>query len=107
MFNDKTNGGLHLTAQNLAQAGGSDNTPRKHRRGPSIDKQGSNLRPVSPQGASPFSPEYSSSGSPEMPGSTDSPHDDRDMDALLQILREREKRKKQRDEEWLRFKQKK
>jgi hypothetical protein len=110
MFGDETNNGLHFTAQAGERRHGSDNTPRKHQHGPSMSKSGggSNLRSVSPQGTSPFSPEYSSaSGSPDMPGSADSPRDDRDMDALLQIIREREKRKRQRDEEWLRFKQRK
>lgn len=106
--------GLHLTAQNMAQANearhGSDATARKHRRNASNGNKAeeARLRSVSPQATSPFSPDYSSaSGSPDMPGSGDSPRDDRDMDALLQILRERERRKRQRDEDWLRFKSKK
>lgn len=108
--NNVSPNGLHLTAQTMAQAGearhGSDMTARKHRRGASNGNEEAMLRSVSPQATSPFSPDYSStSGSPDMPGSGDSPRDDRDMEALLQILRERERRKRQRDEEWLRFKQ--
>jgi len=115
MFGNDFPDGLHLTSQSRAQIGeghhSSDIAARKHRRGPSMGNTGvgANLRSVSPQGTSPFSQGYSSgSGSPDnMPGSGDSVRDEREIDALLQILRERERRKKQRDEEWLRLKQKK
>ncbi|KIM30026.1 hypothetical protein M408DRAFT_328446 [Serendipita vermifera MAFF 305830] len=102
--------GLHLSAQNMAQPNSSDATTRKHRRGASNGNtiEEAMLRSVSPQATSPFSPDYSSaSGSPDMPGSGDSPRDDREIETLVQILRDRERRKKQRDEELLRLKYKK
>jgi hypothetical protein len=48
----------------------------------------------------------SASGSPDAPFSADSPREERAIETLIQVLREREQRKKQQEDNWLRYKAK-
>lgn len=114
--------GGHLTAQNSLQAQESRHSsvglsnPRKRRKGHERVQSGGGASNgefppdsmASPQAMSPYSAGYTStSGSPDMLMDPDSPKDDRTMEQLLQILRDRETRRTRRQEEWLRLKQKK
>ncbi|CAG7853021.1 SubName: Full=Uncharacterized protein {ECO:0000313/EMBL:CCA70887.1} [Serendipita indica DSM 11827] len=101
---DVSRNGQHLSAQTSRRVPSG-----KHRRGPSMEGFGNGEHPppsLSPQATSPFSNvDYSSnSGSPEMPMSDS--QDEKTMDALFSILRERELRKRQRQEEWIRIENK-
>jgi hypothetical protein len=112
----------HLTAQNSLQAQESRHSSvgiptahtKKRRRGHDRVHSGGALSngeypadsaapSVSPQATSPYSATYSStSGS----GDADSPRDDKAMEALLQILKDKETRKQRQQDERIRLRQK-